>query len=395
LTDKRDALDACPFPPDRPPPPKTTSTNLLEYADKFFEGWRNTMLTITIASLLLAYSLVAAIPPIVASVTVPQSWSRLPSQPDYMIPDRQFTPRHANVTTIQGSLELRDDEHLKIENSTFIVNGEIKLIGNSELTLLNAELYFPVIALDVHGTNILGEEYTRISYDVILRDTSRIFALNSTVGGRGPGIRILAEDKTQLFFGSSNVKSGALSLQGESSLEADESVIWTISMRSKSSCFLNDCRVTFFVPAVLSSDGEALEVVSESRAELHGTSIFYLTTQIHGSKINLSPSVLQLDESWASTSLAPFGEAFNVELYRCSVNNLHIIAVDSELEVTGDSAINALDLYNSKASIRGKDMYYVYSHDGSEFSVEDAVVGTVIMEGSSRAVFSDSKITSL
>jgi len=394
LTKKSDTLDACPFPPDRSPPPKTMSTNLLEYADRFFEGWRNTLIVITIAGMMLAYSLVFSVPPLIATLAVPQAWSRIPPRPEYMrARDTPFTPAYANVTTIR-SLELRDEEHLKIQNSTFIVNGAIKLSGNSKLTLLNAELYFPLIGLDTRGIGGLGEEHTTIFYDVHLSNTSRIFALNSTLSGRAPGIEILAEDETQIFFGSSNVETSTLLLQDEANLEADESVIWTVNMGSGSRCLLNDCRIVWFVPEAQSSE-EAPEVVSESRAELHNTWIYYLTTQLSGSKVSLGPAILQLDGSWTSTSLAPFGEVFHIELYRCFVNNLHIIAVDSELEVTGDSALNALDLYNSKVSIRGKDMYYVYSRDGSECSVEDAVVGMAIMEGNSQAAFSGSKISSL
>ncbi|HEX9915497.1 MAG TPA: hypothetical protein VGB32_11305 [Candidatus Bathyarchaeia archaeon] len=33
-----EASDACPFPPDTPPPPKTLPTNLLEQVDRLFEG---------------------------------------------------------------------------------------------------------------------------------------------------------------------------------------------------------------------------------------------------------------------------------------------------------------------------------------------------------------------
>lgn len=72
---KDDSLDACPFPPDKTPPPKTLPTNLLEQLDRFFEGWRKYLALVTITGIILAYSLVVVPPPPISRSTTPGTWN--------------------------------------------------------------------------------------------------------------------------------------------------------------------------------------------------------------------------------------------------------------------------------------------------------------------------------
>ena len=70
-----ESTDACPFPPDGDPPPKTPTTNIIEHVESFFEGWRNYFAVLTLASLVLAYSLLAVPPPLITEAPIPDTWS--------------------------------------------------------------------------------------------------------------------------------------------------------------------------------------------------------------------------------------------------------------------------------------------------------------------------------
>jgi hypothetical protein len=72
---KDDSLDACPFPPDKKPPPKTLPANLLEQMDRFFEGWRKYLALVTIAGIILAYSLIVVPPPLISRSTTLGTWN--------------------------------------------------------------------------------------------------------------------------------------------------------------------------------------------------------------------------------------------------------------------------------------------------------------------------------
>ncbi len=72
---KNDSLDACPFPPDSEPPSKTSTTNMMEAMDWFFDGWRNTILVLSLLSMLTVYSLFSVSLALIPVQTTPDSWN--------------------------------------------------------------------------------------------------------------------------------------------------------------------------------------------------------------------------------------------------------------------------------------------------------------------------------
>ena len=105
---KTDTLDACPFPPDGEPPSKTSTTNMLEAVDWFFDGWRNTLLVLSLLSILTAYSLFSVSLALIPVQSTPDSWN---SEATEVIP---YTPAYLKSDfDLSVDVEIADDFILK------------------------------------------------------------------------------------------------------------------------------------------------------------------------------------------------------------------------------------------------------------------------------------------
>jgi hypothetical protein len=138
-----ESLDACPFPPDRPPPPKTLPTNIIELMERFFEGWRNYLGLMTIASLVLAYSLLVVPLPLITEASVPDTW-KTKYEPkltplDYFKWIEVSRPEH----NVSGQLVLEGDEVLEFRDQTVRFNDLVLVKDNARIILRNSTLIAP------------------------------------------------------------------------------------------------------------------------------------------------------------------------------------------------------------------------------------------------------------
>lgn len=138
---KTDSLDACPFTPDSDPPEKTLSTNMLEFIDSFFDGWRNVGVAVTLISILTIYSLFSAVFPLIPVIQTPDSWGmQIESEYHDHFPYKMSDFDVDNPELILDNILLEGDESLIIEDKTILLNGFILVKDHSKLIIRNSTL---------------------------------------------------------------------------------------------------------------------------------------------------------------------------------------------------------------------------------------------------------------
>jgi hypothetical protein len=393
LVEDDDLSDACPITPDEARPPKSAMTYALDFLDGFFEDWRNALMVMAFAAMILAYGLLTVPPPLAVSVPTPDSWSReLPEPEQYFYSVMPFTPGYEKVVTIEEDLVLTGDETLEIENCTYIVNGPVSLSGNSKLVLRDAELYIPETVVWVY----LDERTYRV-LAITLTDSSELIVENSQITGQYGRFSIWLHGGSSADVTSSDLEGGGIILENDTVLEIEQTKLSTISMADNAQSTIKDCELFILSPSQITGEGESRESGLNARAEVSDSKIVYLGLKIVESRgVELSPDTLRLESGWSPpTSLGIDGKAFDVVLQRTDVEYLMLTAIDCSLEATGETKLKALWLYSSEATIKYNDLLSLSSFEGSEAIVEEALIGHVIPNGSCVNHFIDSKINRL
>lgn len=171
--------DACPIPPGTEPPRRRGRPVeiLLNFYDDFLRNWKIVLSVLTAASLVLAYSLLTVPPPPISLPGEPDAWSRHIPEPTYYIwfIEAVWEPKFENQIVHDGDLILEGDDVLIVENSTYILNGELLVRDNARLVLRNAELYVKEKRSWI-PTDLLPSPFV-----VVFNDTATLEAYNSSI----------------------------------------------------------------------------------------------------------------------------------------------------------------------------------------------------------------------
>ena len=173
---KNDSLDACPFPPDGEPPGKTLSTNMLEAMDWLFDSWRNTLLLMSLISMVLIYSLFMTPLTLIALSSTPDTWNQELSL-DYPDEFENYTWLYDSEpdTSQTYNIILEGNEVMEIIDQTFHLDGYILLRDNSKLILHNSQLA-------VNPTRVIVDENEYSEYaHILLMNSSQIQLDNSVI----------------------------------------------------------------------------------------------------------------------------------------------------------------------------------------------------------------------
>lgn len=225
---KNDSLDACPFPPDGEPPSKTSTTNMLEAIDWFFDGWRNTAILLSLMSIVLAYSLVLTPFPLFTRSTMPDTWSH-EFTADYPSFDVEYYVwmYQADPDEVYTDIVLEGDEVLEVVNTTFLLNGNILLKDNSKLILRNSRLVISNQSTGYNPEITVGYGYGNI----LLVGSSSMELDNSTILSVDHHYTVGAIEQSRVILDSSQLANGTLWLVDSTSIVADDSNIRSLSIK--------------------------------------------------------------------------------------------------------------------------------------------------------------------
>jgi len=368
LTDKRDTLDACPFPPDKSPPPKTTSTNLLEYTDRFFEGWRNYLGIVTIMSLVLAYSLLVIPPPLITRVTTPETWNTQ-LEPKSRPTDRfkWIEVREPSYNT-SNQMVLEGDQVLEFRNQVVNFTDLVLLKDNAKIILWNSTLITP---------DYSGYKYEDIFHEyagMIFNGSARLEAYDSVIVPPERSINIGFVGLSSCYLENTLVANCTLCFDDSATLEAKESSIYGVNADRSSSIKLVNSYVS-----LLKHDNywrsrwaDPVKEVNAS-ASLEGSRVDILMVRVVNSSSCLMAGNVGEQTLWNIYDAFKIdGATMNVTLRGDSTATLvWVYAINSVVDIT-DTEIYFLQASMSKVSMEGSKATYIYLYGDSSLTVKDS-----------------------
>lgn len=363
---KNDSLDACPFPPDGEPPTKTLTTNMMEAMDWFFDGWRNTVVLLTLISAVLAYSLVLTPSPLFTRSNVPDTWEHEFSTDYSFDVDYYLWMYKGEPDEVHTDVILEGDEVLEVVNRTFLLDGNILLKDSSKLILRNSRL---VISDQSQGYNAaISGEY---GYgNIILANSASIELDNSVIFPLDHQFVLGAIDESQVIINSSQLVNGTLWLTDSASINADDSYIRTLSLKDSTNGVLTNTTLKDIQnvnrwqsgPLDPRRHGDGSLLLKECAVD-------YLSLNFLGGTMSIETSTTGHHQKWNPYQDVEYdGYVFNVTLIDSTVNkgsryfildgycsvtgltdSLSLLAINSALNIS-DSTINGIQC-SSNASL--------------------------------------------
>jgi len=223
LTRKRkdDSLDACPFPPDKTPPPKTLPTNLLEQMDSFFEGWSKYLGVVTIAGIILAYSLVVVPPSLISRSVTPGTWNKkIESRWNPVDYFKWIKVKEPDYSTSEQMI-LEGDEVLEFRDQTVRFNDLVLVKDKAKIILRNSTL----IAPDYEYA------YENIFYEyagMVFNDSARLEAYDSLIVPVEHYLNIGFIGSSSCYLENTLIANCSLCFDESASLEAMGSTVFMI-----------------------------------------------------------------------------------------------------------------------------------------------------------------------
>ena len=361
MTDKKkieEALDACPFPPDRKPPEKDGLSKILNFYDEVFGNWKIVVSILTAASLLLAYSLLSMPLPLVVPVSEPDAWGQsFPEYPPTPGEEVVWIPRFENQTVHEGDLLLEEDEVLVIENCTYILEGQLLARDNARLILRNAELFLQ--EKDGWGsTNLLP-----VLLNIAFNDSAAFESYNSSIHPEYfCFIGFLRGSKA--FIDSSRIDRTFIYGEEESTIQITNSIIQSIRVAGDANCTIFDSEVSSIVCSSILDLIRWPELEGDwkrCRVEVWNSTLKYILFKIINCNSTVSTPFKGFHSYWNSHDYftGEEGVVFNVTLHNTNVTGyywaLNVISGNLRVENLsdlGDITVQNSSLHVTNSSIR-------------------------------------------
>jgi len=363
-----EALEACPFPPDRKPPENDALSKILNFYDEVFGNWKVVVSVLSIASLVFAYSLLFMPPPPAPSVSVPDSWGRPFPKYEYA-PTEEFVwvPQYENQTVQQGDLVLEGDDVLLIENRTYILDGLLLAKDNAKLVLRNAELYIK----ERRGGWFWHDILPFLLY-MGFNDSAVFEAYNSSVLSEDRLIWIGFFGNSKSFINSSRLDSVSMFGDEDSFFLINNSTLSGINVARKAGCKAVNSEI-FSVDCFSILDDMiwpfSQKIWEECRVELWNSSLERLSMKAKNCEASISTPLLGFHRYWNSYELFTGEEvvAFNVTLYNTNLTgpDWGIDLVSGGLRVESPSDVSCVSVQNGSLLVTNRSMDFTRCEDGS------------------------------
>ena len=372
---KNDSLDACPFPPDGEPPGKSLSTNMLEAMDWLFDNWRNTLLLMSLISMVLIYSLFMTPLTLIALSSTPDTWNQELSL-DYPDEFENYTWLYDSEpdTSQTKSIILEGNEVMEIIDQTFHLDGYILLRDNSKLILHNSQLA-------VNPTRVIVDENQYSEYaHILLMNSSQIQLDNSVIIAQDGRFILGVIDEAQVVLNSSYIVDGTLWFDDSTNLDADDSYIKDLyvygSLRGSAYNtsfdlirYENRWRAGLIDPRI-HSDGSL---------SMQDCTIDKLSLNFIGGSITIDESIVGHHESWNPyVDWGYDGYVFNVTLMESEVRfYAYIYVLDGICTVSGVDDMFSVFGVNSTLNIIDSSLAAIGCSSGSKLIMNNSIANNV------------------
>ena len=380
-----ESTDACPFPPDGDPPPKTPTTNIIEHVESFFEGWRNYFAVLTLASLVLTYSLLVVPPPLITEASIPDTWG-MQYEPKERPLDRfkwiNVSDPEQNHT---GQMILDGDMVMEIVDQTIVFNDLVLVKDNACIILRNSTLIVPEYRYRYEN---IFKEYAAM----VFNDSARLEAYDSIIlpSDWMPNIGFIGG--SSCILENTVIANTSLSFDESACLFAKNSSIWGVCADGYSDVTLDDS----YLHRIYQKNSwrhrtanpitryDTSVVLKNTEADL------ILLRVVNSSSIDISEKI-GWREHWNSYDYYKIdGYTMNVTLFDSEINELlWVYCINSNVNVTEtevcvlqtsmsnvtvvDSKVDFLVLgANSSADI---DDSYIYSYSAAPYLPYEEYLG--------------------
>jgi len=365
-----ESTDACPFPPDGDPPPKTPTTNIIEHVESFFEGWRNYLAALTLASLVLAYSLLAVPPPLITEAPIPDTWS-MQYEPNGRPLDRfKWIKVSDPEQNHAGQMILDGDEVLEIVDQTIVFNDLVLVKDNARIILRNSTLIVPEYP-SYRYENIF-KEYAAM----VFNDSARLEAYDSIIlpFDRGPNIGFIGG--SGCILENTVIANTSLSFDESASLCAKNASIWDIRADGYSDVTLDDS----YLHRIYQKNWWRHRTVNpltkyDTNVVLKNTEadLIYLRV-VNSSSIEISEKIGRR-EYWNSyDSLKIDGYTMNLTIFDSEINELFwVYCINSNVNVT-ETEISVLQASMSNVTVVDSKIDFLVLGANSSANINDSYI---------------------
>jgi hypothetical protein len=368
LTRKSDASDACPFPPDRSPPPKTASTNLLEYADRFFEGWRNYLGLVTMMGLILAYSLIVVPPPLISSNPIPDTWNTelgtISEPTDHF---KWIKVREPDYNTSK-QLVLEGDQVLRFTNQTVEFGDLVLVKDNARIILRNSTIIVP------DYTGYLPSDLFKEYAGMVFNGSARLEAYDSVIlrPGEYPGIGFIGS--SSCILENTVVANCSLKFDESATLQATGSIIYMIEADRSSALRIADSYIDTLKHENWWRQRWANPVKQvDASVYLEDSKMRRVSVRIVNSSSCHVTDIAGHHDYWnIYDAFGMNGATMNLTLRRSSVAEpLWISTINSELNVS-DAYVNVIETSMSRVDVDHSNVTYLALYSNSSAKVDDS-----------------------
>ncbi len=368
MTRKNDSSDACPFPPNKSPPPKTASTNVLEYADRFFEGWRNYLGLVTMMGLILAYSLLVIPPPLITKANTPETWNTQlepgsrPTDSFKWIEVREPDYNTSDQMVLEGNqvLEFRD----QVVNFTDLVLVK----GNAKIILRNSTLIVP------HYPGYVFEDIFHEYAGMVFNGSARLEAYDSVIVPPERFISIGFIGSSSCYLENTIVANCTLGFDESATLEAMRSTIYTVQADSFSSLKIIDSQMDSL------RHSNMWRLMGEWHVDEIGAYVYLedstvrriIVRVVNSSSCQISDVAGYYDHWNVYDAFRIEGDTMNVSL-TCSTitESLRVYAVNSEVYISSTD-VGVVAASRSRVYVEDSNIGFLYLYSNSSLVVKDS-----------------------
>jgi hypothetical protein len=344
------------------------STNLLEYADRFFEGWRNYLGIVTMMGLVLAYSLLFVPPPLVTSRLTPDTWNtELSSISEPTDTFKWIKVREPEYSTSK-QLVLEGDQILEFTDQTVEFLDLVLVKDSARIVLRNSTLIVP------DYTGYLPSDLFKEYAGMIFNGSARLEAYDSVIArpGEYPGIGFIGS--SSCILENTVVANCSLKFDESATLQAAGSTIYMIKADRSSALRIVDS----YIDTINHENwwrqrwANPVKQVNAS-VYLEDSEMRRISVRVVNSSSCRVTDIAGYHDYWnIYDAFKMDGATMNVTLRRSSVTEpLWISAINSELNVS-DAYVNVIEASMSRVHVEHSNITYLVLFSNSSATVDDS-----------------------
>jgi len=411
--ERSDDVDACPFPPDREPPKGSFGNNLYNYYGEFFGNLKVVLSIISIAGLILGYSLLSVSPALISTLVDPDSWGR--SIPDYEYFLGNYdggTPEYGNRTLYVETIILEGDEVRVFENCTVILSGQIMVRDNAKLILRDTLIV---------ANNTVRDLSFPFFLHVFFNDSTVLECYNSTIYSLRGTFDIVFFGESKGTFSSSNLTNVKISGDENSSVDLTDSSLYRLQVAGNSGLKLVNSKVKFLGPyshrqrrdqieqreqrylieqGLLPDQPETIPVdyYEDCSADVRNSTIHTVVVSVSDfSSLNLSKQMNGYHSSFnLNRDLGVDGWIYNLTLHDSKITGGWFVdAHNGDVFLENSDNIDSLSISDGELHISNCTLHFLHCKNGSSTDMENSILSDIFSDGDANLRIARSNIRGL